>query len=269
MARMYLSPAKMRTLSRVIQTLAEPYGEAQVRELVGHQLLELLDADYYASYVWNDSLQRFAGRVALHMDDANLGCYENYYQFRDPITPQMQTMRIPVLVEEIMPQAELIRTEFFNDFLARDGLYWGVNMYAWEGHRSLGDLRIWRNRRRERFDNDTLELLNLIKPAFGAALSRARNSGLAIDSQTMVVAGDVFSNPAGNGEARALEVLSARELEVASLAALGHSDKEIARHLDIAFTTVRTHLGHAFRKLGVDNRVQLATRLENRHRRTA
>ena len=84
---MYLSPAKMRTLARVIQTLAEPYGEAQVRELVGHQLLELLDADYYASYVWNDSLHRFAGRVALHMDDANLACYESYYQFCDPITP--------------------------------------------------------------------------------------------------------------------------------------------------------------------------------------
>ena len=31
--------------------------------------------------------------------------------------------------------------------------------------------------------------------------------------------------------------------------------------LGIAFTTVRTHLGHAFRKLGVDNRVQLVERL--------
>jgi len=264
---MYLSPAKMRILARVMQTLAEPYGEAQVRELVGHQLLELLDADYYASYVWNDSLHRFAGRVALNMDDANLGCYESYYQFRDPITPRMQTMRIPVLVEEIMPQAELIRTEFFNDFLARDGLYWGVNMYAWQGHHSLGDLRIWRNRRRDRFDSDTLELLNLIKPAFAAALSRARNSGLAIDSQAMSNANNNVGITPGNGDARAFEPLSARELEVASLAALGHSDKEIARFLDIAFTTVRTHLGHAFRKLGVDNRVQLVAHMETRHRR--
>jgi hypothetical protein len=41
--------------------------------------------------------------------------------------------------------------------------------------------------------------------------------------------------------------------------AIGWSDKAIARRLGIGFTTVRTHLGHAFRKLGVENRVQLAS----------
>jgi DNA-binding NarL/FixJ family response regulator len=55
------------------------------------------------------------------------------------------------------------------------------------------------------------------------------------------------------------ECLSAREEEVARLAANGWSDNAIARRLGISFTTVRTHLGHAFRKLGVENRVQLAS----------
>ena len=45
------------------------------------------------------------------------------------------------------------------------------------------------------------------------------------------------------------------------LASIGWSDKVIARRLGIGFTTVRTHLAHSFRKLGVDNRVQLASRL--------
>jgi len=41
----------------------------------------------------------------------------------------------------------------------------------------------------------------------------------------------------------------------------GLSDKEIARRLGISLCTVRTHVSHAFRKLGVDNRMKLVQRL--------
>ena len=52
--------------------------------------------------------------------------------------------------------------------------------------------------------------------------------------------------------------LSERERAVVQLASIGMRDKAIAQRLGIGFTTVRTHLGHAFRKLGVENRTQLA-----------
>ena len=254
---MYLSAGKLKILSKVIQTLAEPYGETQVRELVGRQLLDLLDADYYASYVWSNADARFGHRVALNMGEANLARYESYYQFHDPITPLMQAMRRSVLVEEVMPQHELIKTEFFNDFLALDGLYWGVNMYAWQGDDNLGDVRIWRDRRRDRFDLQTRDILELLKPAFTAALCRCRHQGLYLGSQPMpeISAGN-FS-----GKLKGHALLSRRENEIAQLAATGFSDKQIARTLNIAFTTVRTHLSHAYRKLGVENRVQLARHL--------
>ncbi len=40
-----------------------------------------------------------------------------------------------------MPQRELMRTGFFNDFLARDGLHRGINAYSYAGQRNIGDLR--------------------------------------------------------------------------------------------------------------------------------
>ena len=40
--------------------------------------------------------------------------------------------------------------------------------------------------------------------------------------------------------------------------ALGASNKEIARTLDIAETTVKIHVQHILRKLGVSSRVQAA-----------
>ena len=241
---MYLCAQKTRILGDVMRTLAEPLDEIEVRRALGSLMLKLLDADYYASFVWDESLQCFDRRVTINMSDRNLDAYEAWYQYRDPITSLMQRQRKPTLVEQVMPQPELIKTEFFNDFLFRDGLYWGVNLYAWDGERNIGDMRIWRGRRRERFDVNTLELLDLIRPAFVAALRRARGEDAA--AQTDRDSGAPLSQ------------LSQREHEIVRLASLGLGDKAIAQRLGIGFTTVRTHLGHAFRKLGVDNRVQLA-----------
>jgi DNA-binding CsgD family transcriptional regulator len=246
---MFLSAAQSRSLSRLMVTLAEPHGEAEVREQIGLRLLDLLGADYYASYVWNVERAVFGSRVALNMSDRNLSSYEAYYQYHDPITSKMQERREATLVEQVMPQAELVKTEFFNDFLQRDGLYWGINLYAWDGDDNIGDIRIWRSKKRERFGADALALLELIKPAFVAALRRARGERLA-DSAAVAPTGRA-------ADAR----LSERERAVVQLASIGLRDKAIAQRLGICFTTVRTHLGHAFRKLGVENRTQLADRV--------
>jgi DNA-binding NarL/FixJ family response regulator len=53
--------------------------------------------------------------------------------------------------------------------------------------------------------------------------------------------------------------LSPRELEVLALVADGTPNKEIARSLYISETTVKTHLGHIFTKLGVDDRTAAVT----------
>jgi DNA-binding CsgD family transcriptional regulator len=249
---MYLSAAKAQILSSVMRTLVEPHAEDEVRRRVGTLLLGLLDADYYASYVWSDAEHCFGSRVALNMDDSNLATYEGYYQYHDPITPEMQQRREPTLVVQVMQQRDLVRTEFFNDFLYRDGLYWGVNLYAWDGEHNIGDMRIWRSRRRENFDQNAIDLLALIKPAFVAALKHSRGSVLLHEPMVNVSA--------------LLATLSEREREIVRLVALGWPDKAIAQQLGIAFTTVRTHMSHIFQKLGFENRVQLASYIARQHR---
>jgi DNA-binding NarL/FixJ family response regulator len=51
--------------------------------------------------------------------------------------------------------------------------------------------------------------------------------------------------------------LTPREREVALAVTTGASNKEIARQLGLSERTVKMHLGAAFQKLGVDDRVQL------------
>jgi DNA-binding CsgD family transcriptional regulator len=247
---MYLSATRAGLLARVMATLAEPHEEAEIRSRVGALMLDLLGAQHYASYVWSDARQCFDAGVHLNMDAANLLRYEQHYQYHDPITRQLQQHRRAVRVTEVLAQPQLERTEFFNDFLARDGLHWGVNLYAWSGDSNIGDMRIWRDRRRENFSDTDLALLDLVRPALVAALDRCRGEGMPLPASTGRL--PVSDSPP----------LSGRESEVAQLAASGLHDKEIARRLGISVTTVRTHIDHAFRKLNVTNRMTLVRKLK-------
>lgn len=56
--------------------------------------------------------------------------------------------------------------------------------------------------------------------------------------------------------------LSGAELRVATLAARGYTNRQIAGALFITISTVEQHLTRAYRKLGVQRRTDLATRLE-------
>jgi two-component system nitrate/nitrite response regulator NarL len=58
-----------------------------------------------------------------------------------------------------------------------------------------------------------------------------------------------------------LEALTSRELQVGALLGEGLSNKEIARELQIELATVKNHVHHVLRKLGVSRRAQVSRRL--------
>lgn len=57
---------------------------------------------------------------------------------------------------------------------------------------------------------------------------------------------------------QALSSLTPRELEILGYLAAGHSNKIIARHLDLAESTVKVHVQNLLRKLNLSSRVQAA-----------
>ena len=57
-------------------------------------------------------------------------------------------------------------------------------------------------------------------------------------------------------QVRLVEPLSARELEVLGLIEQGLTNQEIANHLTLALSTVKTHINNIYGKLGVQTRIQ-------------
>jgi DNA-binding CsgD family transcriptional regulator len=89
----------------------------------------------------------------------------------------------------------------------------------------------------------------------GATAARHRAAAIATR------AGGVATPPLARGSG--IEPLTAREREVALLAAEGRASRDIGEHLHLSTRTVDTHLARAYRKLGIGGRDELAGAMHN------
>jgi two-component system, NarL family, nitrate/nitrite response regulator NarL len=93
-----------------------------------------------------------------------------------------------------------------------------------------------------------------------AAIGMVRQGGIWVAPQIVLRLVDEFaSRRRSSGNAPRLPGLTAREGQVAELTASGATNKEIAGRLRIEERTVKAHLSNTFHKLGVSNRLQLAS----------
>lgn len=216
-------------------------------------MLDLLAADYFASYIWDEQAGVFSKPVFLNMSKSNLAFYEKYYQFHDPITHKMQPYRRAVSVNEVMAQRDLVNTEFFNDFLNKDGLYYGINIYVYDnGNRNIGDFRVWRSRGRENFSQRELEILDMIAPHFRNSM---RNISFAKHLPPSLDIEEIQRNLVDEFG------LTKRELEVSVAILEGNSDKMISENLFISLPTLRTHIQHIYSKVDVKSRTEFCSKV--------
>lgn len=216
---------------KIVAQLEHHEGDRDVREAIFLDIVRLVRADFGASYVWNRRSRQFEHGLIHNMDPDNIRRYVDWYQYHDPHTFQLRERRRATLVEEITPHDVLKRTEFYNDFLQRDGLHHGINIFLFDGDEDIGDFRLWRAEHRPDFGEREITILDALAPYIKRAILRSR---LQFDQ------------------------LTSREREVAILVARGFRDREIGSMLGIGFSTVRTHVNRAMEKKGCMNRAELA-----------
>ena len=99
-------------------------------------------------------------------------------------------------------------------------------------------------------------LLKNIDSEFLVAAIRRAAEGDSVISPEMT--GKLVEGVRTHGKPAPEDVLSAREREILVHIARGMSNKEIARALDVAESTVKIHVQHILRKLNLASRVQAA-----------
>jgi DNA-binding CsgD family transcriptional regulator len=252
---MHLSSTQSRALGEIMCLLADATDGDALREALALPMFDLLGADQYVSMVWDAQISRFGRNAVLNVSASSLRQWDAYYRFVDPLTFPMMERRRPTVATQILTQPALSRTEFFNDFLRREHMHWGVNVYFYDQAACVGDMRIWRKPERGNFEPNEVELLRMVEPAIAAALGRLHwVQGSAPPPRITESAEELLQRHAR---------LSQREAEVAWLVACGCPDKQIARRLAVGHPTVRFHLANAFRKLQADNRTALAARVQS------
>lgn len=169
-----LNTTEIKLLLGIFEKFSGSGDRDELRRNIANDLLDLLRADFLASFIWDEDLGFFDNVIFLNMTPENLSRYQSHFRFCDPITPYLQKRRKATLVCEVMAQQELEKTEFFNDFLMADGLHHGINLYAYDGDLNIGDLRIWRAKHRPDFGPKEVLLLDMILPYFRNALRNAR-----------------------------------------------------------------------------------------------
>ncbi len=104
-------------------------------------------------------------------------------------------------------------------------------------------------------DMDPEQILEKIKDA-------ALGKMVISEKLTHILAGAIRGG-AGNNKSSILAKLTSREHEILKLIAKGLSNKLIARELDISDGTVKVHVKHVLKKLGLNSRVEAAVWMVN------
>ena len=105
------------------------------------------------------------------------------------------------------------------------------------------------------------------KPAHRPPAGWVENGDLTNTALQALLAAPTGAEPTTEQPTNRLAPLSPAERVVAELVAEGHTNREIGESLYVSRRTVETHIAHAFQKLDVRSRTQLAAIVLNEHRR--
>lgn len=255
---MFLSAKERNKTMNVIKTLGQSLDSKAMRESSGYALLDLLQSDQFASFVWDEKQTIFKNGVSINMSSNNLSNYSNYFQKHDPITGKLMVRRHATMVNEVISQKALTNTEFYNDFLAKDGLHYGINLFAYENNKNIGDFRIWRRKGRSNFDEKSTYILDLIKPYFCNAMRNIKQHENAL---SMSPEQNIYIENLDTDMLMLKFSLTKREAQITLEIMQGLKDEGIASKLHIAYSTLRTHIKHIYTKLNVNNRPCLIQRV--------
>lgn len=176
-------------------------------------------------------LQQMPARVHAH--------YLAHYQQHDPLLPRRWGRAVTVVaLQEILSRTAL-QQSVYGRFMQRHGMVDVVEIFIQRAGRPVAGFSLIRDASLGLFAAHELHTLRQLH----GLLTLAASSHLPAPAVPDTLA------------------LTPRERDVVQLLRDGACNKTIARTLDVSVPTIKTHLQHLYRKLGVCNRTELVCRL--------
>jgi DNA-binding CsgD family transcriptional regulator len=185
-------------------------------------------------------------RTCFGVRAADVEEYEEHWRPLDRVFPAVLARAAPVHNWQVFREDEWQKDVAWNGYGRRHLIYHYMSSPIFGSHGQLiGVINLCRRPKDRPFDAAMLEMASAFSGFLSATLTRVSGAATPIDE--------------GIGDR-----LAPRELQVASLAAHGRNNVQIALELGIARETVKQTLRRVYRKLDVVGRAQMAATLAAR-----
>jgi DNA-binding CsgD family transcriptional regulator len=247
----------------------------------------LPDISLFTSRVLNsisDSFEIEKSLFVFYRDNLSLGwanrnlhekwisAYKGYYYALDPLQMVSINSDKEYLVARSSHKAEVIRlgelvdysylqaTEYYNDFLRKQGIFYEITAYLRSKDRVLGIIDLFRPKCGKDFSEEEIDIMRILSRYITLTLE---NMDLTYRNNIQdVIFGANTIGPGNNlNIINRLFNLSRRETEVFIHILKGLRNSEIAASLFISETTVKRHIQNICEKLGVNNRTSIIHRI--------
>lgn len=192
--------------------------------------------------------------VSTTMDDTVLATYYREFAALDYTTWSFDTREVNVYRDlDLVDVERRDATPIYREWMEPQGIYYGCTATLAHAGTPLGTVTLFREREAGDFHPREMRALKEIARHASIALARIAHIGGAQTSA---------GNAAPAVEAHALAErhdLNPREAEVLGLMLAGRTNREMAAELFISESTVKKHVNAVYRKLGVRNRMELAS----------
>ncbi|MDJ0926033.1 MAG: LuxR C-terminal-related transcriptional regulator [Gammaproteobacteria bacterium] len=226
------------TLSRIHRSRSVD----QLRQVFLHDIPRLIPADAYGMYLFDDELNTqsvFAYRAKPRF----LSEYEEQRAL-DPLLRHVLKRKKFTHSLAMYSESEWVRQPLY-DFLSRWGLQFSIEAPLVANGSVVGTIN-FATSNKAYFSDETLSLARFLCEELDVCCGR-------------LVELDTLRRQ--SVQARSIESLPGRAGQVMQLAAEGLPNHAIAHQLGISENTVRYHMKRIYRRLGVNNRAQLAGRV--------
>ncbi len=202
-------------------------------------------------FIFENSIQKKEKTIILNISDQVLKDYNDYYYKLDDIRKIAFDRPEASRSSDLMNYSQWSKSEYFNDFLAKNHLYYSSGIDIHYKEQLLGTISLFREENDGDFNLTDLLYLEMIRKYCSGQLYKVLKIN-QLQNEKKLHSKKIV-------EGKCLEFnITEREKEVLNLMIAGKSNNEIAEELYISINTVKKHLSHIYNKSNVKSRTELA-----------